>query len=104
MRDSVQLWPVLIGALPFWKMVNKDIYYLFIYFIFGCVGSQLQHAGSSLRHAGSFLAVRASLQLWRVGFLFSSCGAWVPEHVDSVVYRMQALVEACELSSCGVWA
>ena len=39
MRDSVQLWPVLIGALPFWKMVNKDIYYLFIYFIFGCVGS-----------------------------------------------------------------
>ena len=30
-----------------------------------------------------------------------SCGAWVSEHVDSVVSGPRALVEARELSSCG---
>ena len=33
----------------------------------------------------------ASLQLWHVGFLFSSCGVQAPEHVGSVVCSMQAL-------------
>ena len=63
------------------------------------------------------------LLLWRVGFSLvvvcgfslSSCDTWVPGHVGSVVvaHRLQgvwalefacsgSLVEACELSSCGV--
>ena len=37
-------------------------------------------------------------------FLFSSCGARVPEHVGSVVCGTWALVEERELSSCGAWA
>ena len=41
-----------------------------------------------LRHAGFSLVVAC-------GFSLSSCGAWAPAHVGS-------LVEARELSSCGV--
>ena len=44
----------------------------------------------------------ASLWLWRAGFLFSSCGARVPERVGPVVCGKRSLVEACELSSCGL--
>ena len=36
------------------------------------------------------------------GFFLSSCGAQAPGHVGSVVCSMQALAEACKLSSCGV--
>ena len=38
------------------------------------------------------------------GFLFSTCGVRAPEHVGSVVCGTRALVEALELSSCGVQA
>ena len=50
------------------SFIFLKIYYLFILFIFGCVGSYLQHTGSSLRHVGSFFAARG---------LLSSCGMWV---------------------------
>ena len=114
----------------FFKFLKKDLFiiYLFILFIFGCAGSQLQHVGTSLRHVESFVCgVRAlccgvrvsccgawaSLQLWRVGFLFSSCGTRVPECMGSVVCGTQALqlrrtssvVVACGLScpvACGI--
>ena len=61
------------------------------FFFFGCIGSYLRHAGSSLRHAGSSAVAQASLYLWPVGFLFSSCGRRTPEHVGSVVCGTQAL-------------
>ena len=50
------------------------IIYLFL-FIFGCIRSQLQHAGSLLRHAGSFVAAHG-LFIAACGLL-SSCGVWV---------------------------
>ena len=48
-----------------------------------------------------------SLQLWCAGSRargLSSCGLRVLERVGSVVCGTWALVEAHELSSCGVWA
>ena len=76
--------------------------YLFILFIFGCIGSWLQHLGSSLRHAGSsvvapglFIVVRGLLSscgVWVFSSLFAarrfslySCGAQAPGCVASVV-------------------
>ena len=38
------------------------------------------------------------------GHVGSVVVAWVPERVGSVVCGMWALVEARELSSCGMWA
>ena len=37
-------------------------------------------------------------------FSLSSCGTQAPGHVGSVVCGMRALVEVCELSSCGARA
>ena len=75
----------------------KDLFfiYLFILFIFGCVGSQLRHVRASLRYAGSSVAACG---------LLSSCGVQPPGHVGSVVCGTQALAEALELSSCGTRA
>ena len=62
-----------------YTLLHLFFLYLFIYlFIFGCVGSQLQHAGSSLR-------------LW----LLCSCGAQTPEHMSSVVCGRWALQLRC---------
>ena len=37
-----------------WVNLFFNLLFIYLYCIFGCVGSQLRHAGSSLRHAGSF--------------------------------------------------
>ena len=59
---------------------------------------------------GSFAAAELSLRL--TGFFLvtvcrfslSSCGAWAPGNVGSVVCGTQALSLRRELSSCGTWA
>ena len=50
------------------------------------------------------LSLRAGFSLVvACGFSLFSCGAWAPERVGSVVLRHAgSLVEARELSSCGV--
>ena len=48
------------------------------------------HCGAHCSTQALCCGTWASLQLWHAGFLFSSCGAWAPEHVGSVV--------------CGTWA
>ena len=53
--------------------------YLFILFIFGCVRSQLRHAGSLLRHEGCFVAARR---------LLSSCSVQVFSSLV-VAHRLQ---------------
>ena len=73
---------VSINFILFFLKIYLLFAYLFL-FIFGCVGSQLQHAGSSLRYVGSWLR--------HVGFLFSSCGVQAPEGMGSVVCGMRAL-------------
>ena len=57
-----------------------------------------------MRHVDSLLCTGFSLVV-ACGFSLSSYGAWVPEHVGSVVCNMRALVEAQELScpaACGI--
>ena len=63
--------------------IVKIFIYLFSLF-FGCIGSSLWCAGFSLVVA--------------CGFSLSSCGAWTPERVGSVVCSMQALSLRCESS------
>ena len=96
-----------------------NIYLFNLFFIFGCVGSQLRHAGSQLRHAGSFIAVhrlRSSCGVYtpQLSFSLSSCGTWVFSlqlwHTGSRAHGLcslqhaGSLVEMCGLSSCGSWA
>ena len=57
----------------------------------------LQRMCSSLWCAGFSLVAAC-------GFSLSSCGAQAPGRVGSVVCGMWAIVEACELSSCGMRA
>ena len=54
------------------------IYFLFIYlfYMFGCVGSLLRHAGSSLQRTGFSLVVVCAFSL-------SSCGTQPPGHAGS---------------------
>ena len=69
-------------------------FYLFIYLIFGCVGSLLLHAG--------FLCLQRAGSTFRCGTRaspcsgFSCCGAWALGSWASVV-------AARRLSSCGSW-
>ena len=73
-RYGIYFWKNQIGIL---LLLLK---YLFIYLFslfFGCIGSSLWCAGFSLVVA--------------CGFSLSSCGAWTPERVGSVVCSMQAL-------------
>ena len=86
-----------------YSILIVECHKLFLVYFFGRVGSQLRHAG--------FFVVHAGFLLWRAGFpsLAVACGlqgAWVLQLccVGSVVCSIQALVEACELSSCGTWA
>ena len=66
--------------------------------------------GSSLRHVGSFVVAWALccgagfLSSVVCGFSLSSCGVQATGRVGSVVCSTWALVEACELSSCGTRA
>ena len=60
------------------------------------------HLGSSLRHVGSFVVAHRLFVVVRR--LLSSCGAWAPGRVGSVVCGMRAVIEVCELSSCGALA
>ena len=85
-----------------------------VLFFFVCIGSQLWHMGSSLRCAGSFV-VAHGLFVAALGFSLvvacrfslSSCDAWGPEHLESVVCGTRALslrcansvVVVCRLSS-----
>ena len=111
--SALHIFPNLLLILPFyWKCsvkVTNDLYvfkfcgqhfvfsllvlsaafniYLFIY-LFGCVGSSWWHVGSFVAVHGLFVAACG---------LLSSCGAWDPERVGSVVV-------ACRLScpaACG---
>ena len=66
-------------------------------YLFGCTGSLLLHVGF-------FIAVRASLWLWRVGFLFSSCGLGSTACRLSIWQHAGSPVEAHKLSSCGTQA
>ena len=70
----------------------KFTFFIYFFFFFGRVRSQLQHAGSSLRHAVSFVLAHR---------LLSSCGVWVFSlqlcHVGSL-----ALVVSCGFQ--GAWA
>ena len=88
---------------------------IFIYLLFGCIKSWLQHVGSSLRHAGSFIAA-CGLFVAAHGLL-SSCGVQALEHAGSVVeaHSLSSCgtrasehagsgAVACGLSSCGAWA
>ena len=98
--------------------ILSDYLFIYLFNLFGCVRSQLWHAGSLLHHAGSFILARG---------LLSSCGVWVFSslvvasrlqgtwalqlwHVGSRVCglcslrHMGSLVEAYELSSCGTRA
>ena len=61
-------------------------YFFFNIYLFGCVGSQLQHAGSSLHHGGSFIVMHG----------LSKCGAWALEHSGSLTagHRLSC-PEAC---------
>ena len=74
------------------------IYLLFIYFIFGCIGSLLWHAASSLRHAGFFIAAHRLSVVVR-GFL-SSCGVWVSSSL--VVARRLHGAWALWCAACGL--
>ena len=67
--------------------LNSFFKKIFIY-LFGCIRSQLRHAGSSLRHAGSFVVVCG---------LLSSCGTWALQ-LQCVGYRVHGF------SSCSTWA
>ena len=60
-----------------WLMLALEFQYSFksISYIFGCVGSQLLHAGSLLCHVGSFVAAHGP----------SSCGLQALERVGSVI-------------------
>ena len=90
------------------------IYLLFIYFyfIFGCVGSLLQHAGSLLKHAVSFVLLPGLLSSCGVQILSSLVvarrlqGVWALQlwRASSVVCCTQAQDEARELSICGARA
>ena len=85
------------NAMPFFFFFN-----IFIYFIFGCIGSSLLCAfslvslvaasgGYSLLQCAGF-SLWGLLLLWSTGSRcagFSSCGSWAPES---------------RLSSCGTWA
>ena len=95
-------------------------FFSFLYLFFGCVGSQLWHAGSSLRHVGSCVVV---LWLFVVvhGLLFS-CGmqvfsspvaarglqsTWALQFVAHglSLRRRSSVVVACGLScpvACGI--
>ena len=82
----------------FFKKIN-----LFIYFIFGCVGSSLLwagflwlqrtgatlHCGARASHRGGFSCCRAQALGSRASCRLSSCGSWALE---------------CRLSSCGARA
>ena len=56
---------------------QEEILFFFNIYLFGCIGSWLQHVGSSLRHCGAWTRV--------VEHGFSSCyvGLVVPWHVGS---------------------
>ena len=82
----------------------KNIYFIYLVYFFGCLRSLLRHTGSSLSQAGSFV--------WHTDFslvvhgLLSTCGAWAPERMDSVVCSTlthslrctSSVVVACGLS------
>ena len=66
------------------------IFILFYFFkFFGCITSSLQCTGFSL--------------VVVCGFSLSSCATQAPERMGSSLQHVGSLVEACELSSCGVW-
>ena len=57
-------------------MFGLFFFFLIFTFIFGCLGSSLQHAGSSAVVRGLLIAGRGRL---------SSCGVRAPEHAGSIV-------------------
>ena len=88
--------------------------YLFILFYFWLRWVLVVACGIFVEARGIFCcSAWASLQFWRVGFLFSSCGVKAPEHVGSVVcgtpslqlrFMSSVVVAACGLScpaACG---
>ena len=85
----------------------KNVFIFIIYFIFGCVGSSLLHAGFlQLRRARATL--RCSVQASYCGG-FSCCGAWALGTWASVVVAHRpsscgSRALECRLSSCGAWA
>ena len=97
---------VLVDPIDILFLKNfLDLFIIYLFtFIFGCVGSQLRHAGSASRHVGSFVAVRGLLSSCGGGFSLSSCGVWAPERVGPVVCGTWALAEVREFSSCGMQA
>ena len=62
-----------INRLEIWVYNFFFLFNLFIYYLFGCVGSQLRHVGSLLQRR-LFVAACGIL---------SSCGRGSPEHVGS---------------------
>ena len=112
--------------IPILEKSFLKIYLLFIYLIYLWLHQVLVTAHEIFTEAcGIFpcgawaLCCRAwaSLWLWHVGFLFSSCGTQapgcmcsvvcgtqIPERVGCELCSMWALVEARELSSCGTRA
>ena len=89
-----------LAVFVFFGFFLRLIYYLFIFKFYLFLTASGRSCGTWALRCGT----RASLQLWRADFLFSSCGAQVPEHVGSIVCGMRPLVEAHELSSCGAQA
>ena len=82
------------GSPKFFLKIGLLLFYLFIYFWLRQV--LVEECGIFLEACGIFrCSAWASLQLWRAGFLFSSCSARAPGRVDSVVV-------ACGLQS--TWA
>ena len=78
---------------------------IIIYLFLAALGLSCWHAGSLLRHVGSFIApcMQASLQLWRVGFLFSSCDMQAPGRVGSVVVVLGLQSAwALQFAACGL--
>ena len=97
----------------------RFIIYLFLFYLFLLRRVLVAAHGIFVEACRIFLCgTRASLQLWRAGFFslhqlwhagsrvrgLCSCGARGPEHMGSLVCGSRALVELCELSSCGMRA
>ena len=96
--------------LPLWDFIKPHVqagerdlrsrysllFYFFNIYLFGCIRSQLRHAGSSLWHTGSFV-VACRLFVATRGLL-SSCGVWAS------LQLWRAGSRACGLSSCGAWS
>ena len=71
---QIPWWCPIIVFMVLSKVFN-ELHFLnvFVYYLFGCIGSLQQHAGSSLHHVGSLIAVHG---LFSWGALATECAGF----------------------------